>query len=169
MRRLHSAAGALLVLAGAACDAGHGGGAGPIPDGGRLHAERVFKGTTTIVSGPAQASYCPADSLLVVIALGRKWTGGLAVRAVLPLVEARDFNVRPSLEGLGSATAAFRPLDAGVVQLGVDGTIHLEPAKGVSGRFDIAVPDVGGTHVFIRGRLSRIPLVVLPKGSCARV
>lgn len=168
MRRLLSAA-ALVVLAGAACDARHGAGAGPIPYGGRLLAQRVAKGTTTIVSGPAQASYCPADSLLVVIALGRTWTGGLAARAVLPLVEARDFKVRASLDGVGSAAASFRPLDAGAVQLGVSGTIHLEPAKGLSGRFDIAVPESSGTPIFIRGRLSRIPVIVLPKGSCAQI
>lgn len=167
MRRLTSAA-ALLVLAGAACDASHGAGAGPIPEGGRLLAQRVAKRTTTILSDPAQASYCGADSLLVIIALGRTWTGGLALRVVLPLAAAHEFQVQPSLGGLGTATAAFRPLNAGVLQPGVSGTIHLDPSKDVTGRFDIAAPDSSGTRIAIRGRLSRIPVLVLAKGTCAR-
>jgi hypothetical protein len=167
MRRLTSAA-VLLVLAGAACDAGHEAGAGPIRGGGHLLAQRVAGRARTIVSGPAQATYCPAESLLVVIALDRNWTGGFAIRVVLPLTAARDFQVQPSLGGLGSATAAFRPLNGGVVEPGVRGTVRLDPSTSVDGRFDIGVPDSSGTPVAIRGRLSRIPLAMLAQGSCAR-
>ena len=167
MRRLLLAA-ALPVLAGAACGSCSGAGAGTFPKGGRFLAQRVAGRTTTLVSDPARATYCPDDSILVIVALARKWTSGLAVRGVLPLTVAREFQVGSSLGGDGTATAAFRPLEGGAAQLGVGGTIRLEPAATVGGRFDVSLPDSAGARVSIRGRLSRIPLSMLPKGKCAR-
>ncbi len=166
MRRLLLAA-VVPMLAGAACDACRAAGSGVRQDGGRFLAQRVARHKTTLVSGPARASYCSQDSLLVVVAVARSWTGGLALRAVLPLTAPREFQVRPALDGAGTATVAFRPLDAGVALLGVGGTVRLEPSAAVSGSFDVSLPDSGSARVSIRGTLSRIPLSVLPKDSCS--
>jgi hypothetical protein len=166
MRRRLLAAAALLVLAGAACDAGPGAGAGSSPGGGRLVAERVAKRTTTLWNGPAQASYCPSDSLMLIMAIGSDWTSGFAVRVVLPLIQERTFQVQRVLGGVGTATAAFRPLGTGPAQLGVGGSLRLEPSRTINGRFDVAAPDSGGVHVSIRGRWSRVPLHTTPAGSC---
>jgi hypothetical protein len=160
MRRL-LLTGALAVLAGAACD-------GTGPGGGRFVAERVAARTTTLVRGPARATFCPDDSVLLIIALGRTWSGGFALRSAFPLIAARDFRVAPSLGGPGSATAAFRSLLAGRAELGVAGSIRLEPSRNVSGRFDVQARDSAGVQVRIQGELAGIPLSVLPKGSCAQ-
>ncbi len=162
MRRLLSAA-ALLALAGAACNAS------PRADGGgRFVAQRVAKKTTTLVSGPALATYCEPESTLVVIAVGRAWSGGFAIRARLPLTAPRDFRVQAALAEVGSATAAFRPLKPGSALLGVGGTVHLEPADAVTGTFDVAVPDSGRLTASVRGTLTRIPLSFIRTGACSR-
>jgi hypothetical protein len=166
MRRLLLAA-ALPVLAGAACDAGHRAGASPFPDGGRLLAERVARRTTTLVDGPAFATYCPADSALVIIALGRTWSAGLALRTVPPLDAPRGFHVQLSLGDVGTATAAFRAPSAGAARLGVGGTVRAAVTVAVNGRFDVDLPDSGGSHVTIRGTLSRIPFSMLAAATCA--
>lgn len=164
MRRPFIANAALAALVCVACDAGAG--AGPDPVGGRLVVQRVAKRTTKLSDGPGLASYCPADSLLLVIAIGRAWTSGFAVRVALPLREAGTFKVQRLLGDLGTATAAFRPIGEGAAQLGVGGTLRLEPSSGIRGGFEVAVPDSGGVHISFRGRWSRIPLRRLPRGSC---
>jgi len=166
MRRLLLAA-ALPVLAGAACDAGHGAGASPFPDGGRFLAERVAGRTTTLVNSPAWATYCPADSQLVIVTLGPTWSGGLALRTVPPLSAPRDFQVQLALGDIGTATAAFRAPAAGGARVGVGGTVRVAVTTVVSGRFDVAIPDSGRSHVSIRGTLSRIPFSVLPAATCS--
>jgi hypothetical protein len=166
MRRLLLAA-ALPALAGAACDARHGAGASPFPAGGRFLAERVARRTTTLVNGPAWATYCPADSSLVIIAIGRTWSGGLALRAVPPFDAPRNFRVQASLGDTGTATAAFRSPDAGAARVGVRGTVRVTISTAIDGRFDVALQDSGQVHVSIRGRLSRIPLSRLPTATCS--
>jgi hypothetical protein len=166
MRRLLLAT-ALLVLAGAASGACHGVGASPFPEGGRFLAERVAKQATTLINGPAWATYCPADSLLVIVALSRTWNGGLALRAVPPLNVPHDFRVQLALDELGTATVAFRAPKAGAANVGVGGTVRVAVTTAVNGWFDAALPDSGHTHVSIRGRLSRIPLLRLPTATCA--
>ncbi len=166
MRRLLLAA-ALPALAGAGCDAGHGAGASPFPAGGRFVAERVARRTTTLLNSPAWATYCPADSQLVIIAISRKWNGGLALRTVPPFNAAGDFQVQVSLGGLGTATGAFRAPAAGSASVGVGGTVRVVVTAVVNGRFDIAVPDSGASHVSIRGTLSRIPFFTLPAATCS--
>lgn len=166
MRRLLLAA-ALSALAGAACDARHGAGASPFPAGGRFLAERVAGRTTTLVNGPAWATYCPADSSLVIIAIGRTWNGGLALRAIPPLNVPRDFRVQVSLGDTGTATAAFRAPDAGAARVGVGGTVRAAITTAVNGWFDVTLPDSGRDHVSIRGRLSGIPLTRLPTATCS--
>lgn len=166
MRRLLLAA-ALPALAGAACDAGHGAGTSPFPDGGRFLAERVARRTTTLVNGPAWATYCPSESLLVIVALGRTWSGGLALRAVLPLPVPRDFQVQMSLGDVGTASAAFRAPAAGPAKVGVGGAVRVVVTTVVSGRFDVAIPDSGREHASIRGTMSQIPFVTLKAGTCS--
>ena len=162
MRRLLLAA-ALPALAGAACS---GPGTTPFPAGGRFTAERVARRTTTLVSGPAWATYCPSESLLVIVALGRAWNAGIAVRAVPPLSVQRDFQVQMALGDVGTAAAAFRAPVAGVARVGVGGTVQVAATTAVDGRFDIALPDSGGQRVSIRGTLSRIPFTTLSAATC---
>ena len=166
MRRLLLAA-ALPVLAGAACDARHGTGAGPFPDGGRFVAERVARRTTTLLDSPAWATYCLVDSSLVIVALSRGWNGGFALRAVLPIPTLQVFQIGGQLGGLGTATAGFRAPDAGAAHVGVGGTIRVAaPATTVSGSFDVSLPDSAGVHVAIRGTLARVPLALLTTATC---
>jgi hypothetical protein len=160
-------AAALLALAGAACDAGSGAGAGPNPDGGRLLVQRVAKRTTTLLDGPGRAGYCAADSVLLVVAIGRNWTTGFAVRVILPLLEARTFQVQRSLGGPGTATAVFRPLVTGAAQVATGGTLRLETSRTINGHFEMAASESGPGHVSFRGRWSRLPLYPLPKGLCS--
>jgi hypothetical protein len=168
MRRLLLAA-ALPVLAGTACDAGRGAGGSPFPQGGRFVAERVARRTSTLVDAPAWATYCPSDSMLVVVVLGRAWHGGLAVRMVGPLEVPREFQVQLSAEDVGTATAAFRAAPSGTARVGVGGTVHLAVTSTVNGRFDIALPDSGSEHVAIRGTLSGIPYRVLRAAACSPI
>jgi hypothetical protein len=168
MRRLLLAA-ALPVLAGAACSAGHGSGASPFPEGGRWLAERIARRTTTLLNGPAWATYCPSESLLVIVALGPRWNGGLAVKMLPPLGAPRDYRVQLSLGDVGTAAAAFRARATGVALLGTGGSIHLAVTSAVNGQFDVALPDSGREHVSIRGTLSRIPVSVLSAATCSPI
>jgi len=166
MRRLLLAA-ALPTLAAAGCSAGHGAGATPFPVGGRFLAARVAQRTTTLIDGPAWATYCPSDSVLVITALGGRWNGGVAVRT-FPLVGARrGFEVRRELVDLGTATAAFRASAAGAARVGVGGSVQIAVANSVSGEFQISLPDSGREHVSVRGTLTRIPLSVLSAATCS--
>lgn len=166
MRRLLVAA-ALSALAGAACGACRGAGTSPFPGGGRFLAERVARRTTTLMDDPAWATYCPADSTLVIVTLGRTWSGGLALRAAQPLDAPRDFQVRALLGEVGTAVAAFRGPEAGAARVGVGGTVRLAVTAVVNGRFDIALPDSWGAHVSIRGTLSGVPISMLPTATCS--
>jgi hypothetical protein len=166
MRRLLLAA-ALPMLAGAGCSAGRGAGASPFPIGGRFLAKGVARQTTTLINGPAWATYCPSDSVLVIVALGRGWSGGLAVRTYPLLGPQRDLKVQLALGDLGTATAAFRAPAAGAAQVGVSGSVQVAVATTVSGRFDIALPDSGKKQVSIRGTLARIPFSVLSAATCS--
>jgi len=166
MRRLLLAA-ALPMLAGAGCGAGRGAGDSPFPIGGRFLAERVARRTTTLVNGPAWATYCPSDSVLMITALGRRWNGGLALRTY-PLIGARrDLQVRPALGDLGTATAAFRAVAVGGAHVGIGGSVQLAVSGTVSGRFHVALPDSAKEHVSIRGTLTLIPVSVLSAATCS--
>jgi len=162
-------AAALPMLTSGACHAGRGPGTSPFPEGGRLRAEHVAQRTSTLVNGPAWATYCPSDSLLVIVALGRAWNGGFAVRIVPPLDVAREFHVQPSLGDIGTATAAFRSASGGVARLGVGGTVRVDVTSAVNGRFDIALPDSGRGHVAIKGTLTGIPYRVLKAAACSPI
>ncbi len=167
MRRLLLAA-ALPVLAGAACDARHGSGAGPFPDGGRFLAQRIGRRTSTLLDGPAWATYCLSDSTLVIVALTRGWNGGLAVRTLLPIPATQVFRVGREVGALGTATAAFRAPEAGGALIGVGGSVRVAaPATTVSGSIDVALPDSAGAADSVRGTLRGVPLVVLSTATCS--
>jgi len=155
-----------LGLAGAACSACSGADRDHNA-GGRVVVQRVGRGSTRLLSDPGQAGYCPDDSILLVLAIGRSWSSGFAMRVALPLRAARTFAVQPSLGGLGTAAAVFRPLEAGAAWYARSGMMRLDASRSVSGSFDLTAPDTAGVHVSFRGRWSHLPLHVLPKGSCA--
>jgi hypothetical protein len=135
--------------------------------GGRVVVERVSGGSTRLLSNPGQAAYCADDSVLLVIAVGRTWSSGFAMRAAAPLNTARTFTVQPTLGGPGTAAAVFRPLDAGPARYADRGIVRLDASRSVSGSFDLTAPDSAGVHASFRGRWSHLPLRLLPKGSCA--
>jgi len=146
-------AAATLALAAGGC----GGGAPDANAGGHVRVERAAARTAGIMDEPGRAEYCPADSLLTIIAVGHDRGAGFAVKTALPLQGAGSFLVRPQLGGVGTATAAFR-LASGTARVGTSGTIRLQESGSVSGTFDVAVPDTGRTPVRFRGTLARIPL-----------
>ncbi len=121
-----------------------------------------------LVSAPAVATYCEPESTLVIVAVGRSWSGGFAIRTRLPLAPPRDFRVQQALAEIGSATAAVRPLGPGSALLGVGGTVHLEAGDAITGRFEVAVPDSGGLDASVRGTMTRIPISFLRTGACSR-
>ena len=165
MRRPFIAA-AALGLMGVASGACSGAGGEANAGGGRVVVERVARGSTRLLDDPGRATFCPDDSLLVVVAVGRKWTGGIAMRVALPLGQPRTFTVQPALGDAGTASAVFRPLEAGAAQYASAGSVRLEGRGPVSGTFDLTAPDSAGIHVAFRGRWSQVPLRLLPKGQC---
>jgi hypothetical protein len=167
MRRLFIAP--VLALAAVGCSGrGRSAMVGGPDAGGRMVVQRAAGDVSTVVDGPARASYCAADSLLLIIGVGLTWSSGFAVRTVLPLAETRAFRIQPSLGELGTATAVFRPLRVGAAEFGTAGTVSLDPGTGVTGRFDLAVPDSGAEKRSFRGRWSAIPVRVLAGDSCAK-
>ncbi len=148
MSRRRVAAAALAALVAAACSAG--------PDAaGRLLVERTAKGAGRLLDDPGHATYCPTDSQLTVVAVGRAWSGGLAMHVTLPVRAAVTLRVQRSPGGYGTATAAFRPVN-GVARLGVSGTITLAPSSRVDGAFEVTVTDSVPPDAVFRGRLSHI-------------
>lgn len=154
------AAVALLALWGAACRAGAG-------KAGRLSVQRVTKPAATLLDAPARAWYCPGESLLSVVAVGPKFSGGLALRVSLPVQRRRTFELARHLAGDGTAAAAFRPL-GGVARFAVGGSVALRPSREIEGEFRATVTDSAGPHVEFRGTISRVPYDTLPESTCRR-
>jgi hypothetical protein len=132
---------------------------------GRLQVERVTKGSGRLLDVPALASYCPAESLLTVIAVGPVWSGGLALRVTLPVRAPVTVQVRRTLDSLGSATAAFRPV-GGVARFGVSGTVTLRPSSAIDAVFQVSVTDSAGPNAVFRGRLSNVAYSTEPGPPC---
>jgi hypothetical protein len=153
---------ALLALWGAACGGSARGG-----EAGRLSVERVTRPGATLLDARAAAWYCPGESLLSVVAVGRSWSGGLALRVVLPLRERRTFVVARHLAGDGTAAGAFRPL-GGVARFAVGGSVTLRPSREIDGEFQATVTDSVGPNIEFRGRISRVPYDTMPESSCRR-
>jgi hypothetical protein len=162
MRRPLVAA-AVFGLAAAACS-----GAPADPNaGGRVELERVGRQSAVLLRGPGRADYCADDSILLVIAISREWTTGVVMRVALPLRAPDTLTVQPSLGGPGTAAAVVRPLKQGPAEFAEGGVVRLEATRTVSGTFDLQTADSAGVHVAFRGRWTRLPLRVLPSGSCA--
>jgi hypothetical protein len=161
MRRRVIAAAALALVAGASC------GTGSDADG-HFRVERHARRTTTLIDDPGRAEYCPAESLLTVIAIGRNGAAGFAVRTALPLRQVSVFAVQPLLGGVGTATAAFR-LASGAARVGTAGQLRLQPSATIDGDFDVAVPDSLGLTVPFKGKLSRIPVQTGSPARCSTV
>lgn len=155
MLRGRLAATSLVALVSAACSAGTG--------GGRLVVERQTKGSGRMLDDSARAIYCPAESLLTVVAVGRNWSGGLALRVALPVRSPVTLRVQRTLNGPGTAAAAFRPM-SGVARFGVGGTVTLAPSSAIDGEFEISVTDSTPPDAVLRGKLSHIAYVV-PSGA----
>lgn len=154
MLRGRLAATSFVALVSAACSAGSG--------AGRLVVERRTKGPGQLLDDSARAMYCASESLLTVVAVGRSWSGGLALRVVLPVRSPVTLRVQRTLGGPGTATAAFRPA-AGVARLGVGGTVTLAASSAIDGDFEISVTDSAPPDAVLRGKLSRIAYAV-PSG-----
>jgi hypothetical protein len=164
MSRLHATAATLLALAAAACGTSAG---SPPGAGGRLRVERVTRPAATLLDDPGRALYCAHDSLLTLIAVGRAWTGGFAVRVVLPLQHPDTFLVGRALDSARTATAAFRAI-GGPARFAVGGRLTLEAGPSLSGDFEVTVADTGGTDVLLRGGVTRVPVAAAPEGACPR-
>ncbi len=134
--------------------------------GGRLSVRRVTKPAGVILDAPALGRYCATDSTVTVIAVGRTWAGGIAVRTVLPVRRLTTFPVGRLLDTLGLATAAFRPI-GGVARVGVSGSVRLQPGTDLRGSFDLSVTDSAGPNVILRGSFSRVRYQTARGGACA--
>ncbi len=158
MLRGHFAALSLVALVAAGCSAGSG--------AGRLVVDRRTRGSGRVLDDSARATYCPRESLVTVVAVGRVWSGGLALRVVLPVRTPVTLRVQRSLGGPGTAVAAFRPL-AGVARFGDSGTVTLAPSSAIDGSFELSVTDSTPPDAVFRGALRHIPYVV-PTGPPCR-
>jgi len=124
--------------------------------------------TATLLDQAALATYCPADSLLTIIATGRHASAGFAVHAALPWTGTRTFPVGASLATPGAATAAFR-FPNGVARLGIEGTVRLQAATRIDGDFDVRVSDSAGVAASVRGRFTAVPVTRWPPPTCGGV
>ncbi|MGD0483217.1 MAG: hypothetical protein ABSB58_01040 [Gemmatimonadales bacterium] len=101
---------------------------------------------TRLVDVAARATYCRQDSLLVIIAVDRRWSAGLVVRGPFPPKATRTFTVRPALAGDGTAAAAFRSVDDSIQSavMALRGTVQIDTDPRATGRFTIgAAPEPG--------------------------
>lgn len=163
MRAIAAASAALVLTAASGCAGGSSSG------GGRLRLERVLGArSATLLDRPALASYCPRDSLLTIIATGRRASAGFALSVVLPWRGMRTFHIGASLAAGSEATADFR-FPNGVARLGVTGTLQLDAPALIDGEFDVMVSDSAGVPARVRGRLTGIPVRHWPPPTCGGV
>lgn len=127
---------------------------------GRLVMQREGAGAARLVDASARASWCAAESTLVIVAVDREWTGGLALRVGWPLPDAKVLLVRPRLETDRSATAALRSMgdSAGPALIGASGKVWLERDEAPTGHFDLIVATVGGGPVRVTGGFRAVPV-----------
>ena len=154
------AAVALLALAASACGPAHETGAG-----GRMLVERVTRPAARLLDEPARARWCPQDSLLTLIAIGRRWTAGLAVRVAPPLPRSDSLPISRFLGGAGTATVALRAI-GGAARLAITGSLSFRAAGRLDGGFDVTVTDTAGPPTRVRGTLTGIPIIVPADGAC---
>ncbi len=132
----------------------------PEAGAGRLVAQR--REGERLFDLRAKAFYCAGDSLLVVLAIGDRWSGGLTVRGRFPLDSARTFTVHPAVAGEGTASVALRSVVDSVhtALLGSRGTVRLEPGPAATGRFEFVAPPVPGTGAlqYVAGAFRAVPV-----------
>lgn len=109
---------------------------------GRLVIERVGGGRQRLVDASASATYCRADSLLVIIALDRAWGAGLAVRAPFPFDSQRVLRVLPALGDSGMAILTVRAIGDSVraAVVATSGTVTLSAGASATGSFLVTLP-----------------------------
>ncbi len=153
----------VLLLCGAAffgCGGDSGGLTGDATRPGRLVMQREGAHAARLVDAPARASWCAADSTLVIVAVDREWAGGLALRVGWPPGAAKVLLVRPGLESERSATAALRSMgdSAGPALIGASGKLWLEADAAPTGRFDLIVAAASGGPVRVTGGFRAVPV-----------
>lgn len=143
-----------------ACPGDSGPDAGDGARAGRLQLEREGRGAARLVDAPARATYCGSDSAMVIVAVDREWTGGVALRIPWPLTGPRPFTVRHGLEGIGTASVALRSMQdsVGPALVAVSGTVRVEPDTSPTGRLDVIAEAADGSRVRVAGRFRQIPL-----------
>ena len=95
---------------------------------------------------PGQATYCAGDSLLVIVAVDRRWGAGLVLHGRFPVDTARSYAVRPWLGEDGTAAAAFRSVADSVrpAVMGLRGSVRLEAGGQATGRFEVGAAPLPG-------------------------
>jgi hypothetical protein len=110
----------------------------------------------------ATATYCRADSLLVIIALDRAWGAGLAVYTPFPADSERILRVLPSLGDSGRAILAVRAVGDSVqaALVAASGTLTLSTTGAVAtGSFLVTLPprDSGRVRERLVGAFRSLP------------
>jgi len=107
--------------------------AGPV-ESGSLVLERVGADTGTLVSGPARARWCSADSMLTILVMGSPWSGAVSMRTPWPPL--RLFSVDSLASGVGIGTVAARPTgdSIGAAIVSRSGTIEVDSGLPLTGR-----------------------------------
>ncbi|MEK6769800.1 MAG: hypothetical protein AABY85_12535 [Gemmatimonadota bacterium] len=143
-----------------ACGGDSGGVTGDATRPGRLLMEREGRGSARLVEAPARATWCESDSALVIVAVDRAWTGGLALRVEWPITAPRTFTVHRGLEGAGTAAAALRSMgdSVGPALLGVSGTVRVEAAAAATGRLDVMAEGADNSPVRVTGSFRAVPV-----------
>jgi hypothetical protein len=134
----------LALVAAGACRGSGGTTRPPTPAEGRLVV--AWRGGARFLDAPAHATYCAGDSLLLIVAVDRRWGAGLALRGRFPVESARSFTVRPSLGDDGTATAAFRSVADSVRRavMALRGTVLIEKGARATGRFEVGAAPLPG-------------------------
>jgi len=111
----------------------------PTADPGHLVV--VWRSGGRLMDAPAEATYCVGDSLLLIVAIDRRWGAGLVLHGRFPVDTARSFAIRPSPAGAadGTANAAFRSVADSVHRavVALRGSVRLEPGPRATGSFEV--------------------------------
>jgi len=133
----------------------------PAAGQGRIVVER--RGGPRLMDAAARATYCTGDSLLVIVAVDRRWGAGLVLQGRFPVDSARSFTVRPTVGGDGTAAAAFRAVTDTVLRavMALRGTVWLDAGAQATGRFEIGAAPLPGRSdpVHLVGTFRALPTV----------
>ncbi len=136
------------------------------PAGGHFTFTRSTKqATRTLAAAPASASWCAADSSLVIVIVTSHGDGGAGARLHWPLKSLDTYQVGRRLGAVGSATVAWRPIEDTVrtALIADSGQLRLQTIESsyVSGSFTAWARGLGRDTSLARldGRLDRIPVV----------